>query len=113
VCALSDPAPDVERVFRALSDPNRRVILSIVRAGPRPVGEIAVAAGLSQQTASHHLRVLQDAGLAVGSRSGTRHLFALRADGLALARAFLDDFWPARLEALKASVELMTRAEDG
>lgn len=109
----SDPAPDVERVFRALSDPNRRVILSIVRAGPRPVGEIADAAGLSQQTASHHLRVLQDAGLAVGSRSGTRHLFALRTDGLAPARAFLDDFWPARLEALKASVESMTRAEDG
>lgn len=108
----SDPAPDVERIFRALSDPNRRAILGIVREGPRPVGEIAESAGLSQQTASHHLQVLQEAGLAVGTRSGTRHLFAIRSDGLVAARAFLDDFWPVRLEALKASVESITRDRD-
>ena len=109
----SDPAPIVGRIFRALSDPNRRAILGIVSAGPRPVGEIAAAVGLSQQTASHHLRVLQDAGLAVGSRSGTRHLFTLRTDGLTAARAYLDGFWPGRLEALKAGVESMTRDSDG
>lgn len=104
-------AIQVDRAFRALSDPNRRLILRIVRDGERSVGEIAASAGLSQQTASHHLKVLEGAALVVSSRSGTRHLFAVRTDGLAAARAYIDGFWPERLAALKAAVEAAGRAD--
>ena len=69
------------------------------------VGDIADAVGISQQTASHHLRVLTDAGLTRSTREGTRHLYALETDGIAAARAYLDGFWPAKLQALKAAVE--------
>lgn len=98
-------APDLDRALRALADPNRRAILAVVRGGPRPVGRIAEELGLSQQTASHHLRVLRDAGLAHETRDGTRHLFAVNTDGLAAVQGFLDDFWPGKLAALKAAVE--------
>jgi DNA-binding transcriptional ArsR family regulator len=97
--------PDDEPVWRALADPNRRAILSVVRSGPRPVGEIAQTLGLSQQTASHHLGVLRSAGLATSVKDGTRHLFAVNTDGLAAVRSYLDDFWPSKLSALKAAVE--------
>jgi len=96
---------DLDVALKALADPNRRAILTVLRPGPHAVGAIAEEVGLSQQTASHHLRVLREAGLVVGSREGRRHLFAVDTGGLDAVRFFLDDFWPSRLAALKAAVE--------
>ncbi|WP_026818058.1 ArsR/SmtB family transcription factor [Arthrobacter castelli] len=101
----SQSAPDPDLAFRALVDANRRAILKAIRSEPCSVGFIAGEVGLSQQTTSHHLGVLRDAGLAVGTRDGTRHLFAVKTDGLAAVRSYLDDFWPAKLSALKSAVE--------
>lgn len=103
----------LDLALRALADPNRRAILAAVRSGPRSVGEIADATGVSQQTASHHLGVLDRAGLATGTKVGTRHLFTVNTDGLAAVRSYLDDFWPAKLDALKRAVESRERPADG
>ena len=107
----AEPAVDLDGALRALADANRRAILAAVRTGPRSVGEVAAEVGLSQQTASHHLGVLRSAGLATRTRDGTRHLFAVRTDGLAAVRSYLDDFWPTKLTALKTAIE--SRAGDG
>ncbi len=110
---MSDAAAELDRTFQALAEPNRRAILSIVRNGRCAVGEIATELGLSQQIVSHHLKVLRAAGLVSGSRSGTRHLFAVRVEGLAVGKGFFDDFWPERLSALKHAVESSIRSSDG
>ena len=96
---------DLDGALRALADGNRRAILGVIRSAPRPVGELAAELALSQQTASHHLRVLRSAGLVTETRDGTRHLFAVDTDGFAAVRSYLDDFWPTKLEALKRAVE--------
>jgi DNA-binding transcriptional ArsR family regulator len=83
--SMDKPAIALDRAFHALSDPNRRAILAVVRDG--------------------HRAVLRDAGLVTDSRSGTRHLYAVRVEGLAVSKAFFDDFWPERLSALKRAVE--------
>lgn len=101
----AETAADLDLALRALADGNRRAILGVIRSDPQPVGSIAEELGLSQQTASHHLGVLRRAGLVVGTREGTRHLFAVDTDGLVAVRAYLDDFWPSRLAALKSIVE--------
>ncbi len=101
----AEAAPELDRALRALADGNRRAILAAIRTSPKPVGTIAEEVGLSQQTTSHHLGVLRKAGLSVGTREGTRHLFAVDTDGLAAVRDYLDDFWPSKLAALKAAVE--------
>lgn len=111
--AAPDPAPDLDRALRALADPNRRAILAVVRSGPRSVGEIAEQVGLSQQTTSHHVGVLRTAGLASGTRVGTRHLVAVDTDGLAAVRSYLDEFWPTKLAALKRAVETRSGDDDG
>ena len=103
---MSESAETLDRTFHALADPNRRAILAMVRHKRSAVGEVANALGLSQQIVSHHLKVLRTAGLVTGSRSGTRHLFAVRVEGLAVGKGFFDDFWPERLSALKRAVEL-------
>jgi DNA-binding transcriptional ArsR family regulator len=109
----ADPAPDLDKALRALADANRRAILATVRSGPRPVGQIADEVGLSQQTTSHHLGVLRAAGLASSDRDGTRHLFAVDTDGLAAVRAYLDEFWPTKLAALKTVIEAQNSGDDG
>ncbi|QOR72181.1 winged helix-turn-helix transcriptional regulator [Ruania alkalisoli] len=99
------PDPRLDGALRALADANRRTILDSIRAHPRAVGAIADAVGLSQQTTSHHLGVLREAGLASVQREGTRHLYVVSTDGLAAVKSYLDDFWPQQLSALKAAVE--------
>ena len=110
---MDSAAAEMDRTFHALADPNRRAILSLVRHQRCAVGEIAGALGLSQQVVSHHLKVLGAAGLVTGARSGTRHLFVVRVEGLAVGKGFFDDFWPERLSALKRAVESSTRSDDG
>jgi len=110
---MDDAAIALNHTFHALSDANRRAILSMVRHRRCAVGEIADALGLSQQIVSHHLKVLRAAGLVTGTRSGTRHLFAVRVDGLAVGKGFFDDFWPERLSALKRAVESSSRSDGG
>ena len=108
---------DVDMTLRALADGNRRAILRVIRSGPQPVGAVAQAVGLSQQTASHHLRTLQKAGLATVTTDHTRRLYALNTDGLtdglAAVRSYLDDFWPERLAALKSAVEQREEKQHG
>ena len=101
----AEPAVDLDLALRALADGNRRAILRAIRAAPQPVGTIAEEVGLSQQAASHHLGVLRKAGLAAGTREGTRHLFAIDTNGLAAVRSYLDDFWPGKLADLKTAIE--------
>ncbi len=110
---MGDAAATLDHTFHALADPNRRAILALVRDQRCAVGEVADRLGLSQQVASHHLKVLRSAGLVTGSRSGARHLFAVRAEGLALGKGFFDDFWPDRLSALKDAVESPPESTDG
>jgi DNA-binding transcriptional ArsR family regulator len=95
----------IDRGLRALADVNRRAILAAVRNEPRAVGDIAGALALSQQVVSHHLRVLREAELVDETRDGTRHLFAVRTDGLSAVRDYLDGFWPTQLGRLRAAVE--------
>jgi DNA-binding transcriptional ArsR family regulator len=92
-------------VLNALGEPRRIEILHVLKSGPRPVGEIASAVGVSQQAASQHLAVLNEAGLVEARREGTRRLYAIRPDGFAPVAAFVDAFWGPRLERLKAEIE--------
>ena len=48
---------------RALGDPTRVRILSVLERGRQPVGQIAAQADTRQSTASKHLQVLYHAGL--------------------------------------------------
>jgi len=103
----------LDRTLRAVAEPHRRAILTVIGGEQRAVGQIAETLGLSQQTTSHHLQVLRAAGLVTSSRVGTRHLYAVRTEGLAVGRAFFADFWPDRLQALKRAAEASARHSTG
>ncbi|SES42491.1 transcriptional regulator, ArsR family [Streptomyces sp. yr375] len=69
-----DQAADLAKVFKALGDPVRLRLLSMIAS--RAGGEVCVcdltpAFELSQPTISHHLKLLKQAGLIDSERRGT------------------------------------------
>lgn len=70
----SDLAGDLARMFKALGDPVRLRMLSLIASregGETCVCDISPAFDLSQPTISHHLKVLREAGLLDCERRGT------------------------------------------
>src|SRR5437764_7674065 len=62
---------------RALADPTRVRILSVLRRGEQAVGQIAAAADTRQSTASKHLQVLYQAGLVRRRRDASTVFYSL------------------------------------
>ncbi len=67
----------MDSVFRALSDPNRREILRLLRERDMSAGEIAERLPIAKSTLSGHLNVLKDANLVIASRAGTSIIYQL------------------------------------
>jgi DNA-binding transcriptional ArsR family regulator len=65
-------------VFKAISDPTRREVLTLLRGGPMSAGEIAGRFDVSKPTMSAHFNVLREAGLIDASRHGKSIIYALR-----------------------------------
>ena len=66
--------------FRALSDPNRLLLLQHIVSGDRSVNELAVAAGLSLANTSKHLAQLCSAGFIARHKAGTKAIYTLASD---------------------------------
>ena len=103
----------MEAALKAIAEPNRRRILRLVRDDELPAGEIAAHFEITRPAVSQHLAVLKEAGLVDERRNGTRRLYRARLEGLEQLREFLDDFWGARLEALKREAEREERRKRG
>ena len=60
----------VDRVFHALGDPNRRVIVERLSRGPATVSELAQPLPMSLSAVVQHLQVLQGSGLVRSEKVG-------------------------------------------
>ena len=103
----------METALKAIAAPRRRAILRLVRDDELSAGEIASHFGdVTRPAVSQHLTLLKEAGLVDERRNGTRRLYRARPEGLAELREFLEEFWDARLEALKREAEQEERRKD-
>lgn len=89
----------------ALGDPTRRVIFERIAARPSSVSALAAGLPVSRPAVSQHLAVLKAARLVRDHAQGTRRIYAVDPEGIALLRADLDRFWSGALDAFKALVE--------
>jgi DNA-binding transcriptional ArsR family regulator len=97
-----------DAVFRAIADPTRREILSLLRGKRHTVGELAANFRTSRPAISKHLRLLRSAGLVVTHRHGTAGICSLNARPLRAINDWLQDyekFWSASLRDLKRYLE--------
>ena len=77
----------MNEVFQALSDPTRREILRLLRAGDRTAGDLADQFPLAKSTLSGHFGVLKHAGLIVAEKNGTSIVYSLNVSAVEQALA--------------------------
>ncbi|MGW9628136.1 ArsR/SmtB family transcription factor [Microbacterium sp. NPDC055521] len=69
----ADEAERIAHTFKALGDPTRVRLLSLIAAsdgGEACICDLTDPVGLSQPTVSHHMKLLVDAGLATREQRG-------------------------------------------
>jgi DNA-binding transcriptional ArsR family regulator len=69
-------------VLHALSDPVRLQLVEILDASEGALACVDIPLPVSKSTASHHLRVLREAGVARCRVDGTRRYYSLRREDL-------------------------------
>ena len=90
-------------VFRAVSDPTRRSMLELLRAGERTAAELAQPFDMSQPAVSQHLKVLRESGLVDVRKVGRHRIYSL--DPRPIQEVFdwahyFEGFWRKKLSAL-------------
>jgi DNA-binding transcriptional ArsR family regulator len=83
---------EASEVFKALSNPNRLLIVDAVAKGERCVADLTELVGLDMSTVSNHLSVLRNVGILKDERRGTQVFYSLRKPCLLNVFCCLDEF---------------------
>ncbi len=103
-------AHDLDRVWKALSDPTRRRILDLLRRVPRTTTDIVEQfTDLSRYGVMKHLAVLRKAGLVQSREEGRTMINSLNVIPIRMIYerwvSDYQDLWARRMSALKRSME--------
>jgi DNA-binding transcriptional ArsR family regulator len=98
--ALAEP---VDRVFRALADPTRRLVLERLGKSPASVGDLAGPFDMALPSFVQHLKVLEDCGLVRSEKAGRVRTYRLVPARFKAAEDWLArqrQLWERRLDQL-------------
>lgn len=101
----------VQNGLTALGDPTRLAIFELLARHPHAVHELAAGLPVSRPAVSQHLKVLKTAGLVRDRRAGTRRIYELDPQGIALLRDHFAQLWDQALLAFKSLAEEEHRKE--
>ena len=93
----------VDRVFHALADPSRRVILERLSHGPASVSQLARPLPMSLPAVVQHLQVLEASGLVRSEKAGRVRTCRMEPAALRTAEAWIVErqrAWERRLDRL-------------
>jgi DNA-binding transcriptional ArsR family regulator/uncharacterized protein YndB with AHSA1/START domain len=92
----------MDEVFRALADPNRRLLLDRLRIrNGQNLSELCAGLGMARQSVTKHLEVLEAAGLVTSVRQGRERVHHLNAAPINdIADRWINRYDRARIEAL-------------
>ena len=100
---------DLDDVWRALANPNRRRILDVLRERPRTTGELAEALDENRFLVMQHLNLLRAAGLVTVEAEGRQRINHLNPVPIQqIYERWVGKYqgdWAAALVGLKRSVE--------
>jgi DNA-binding transcriptional ArsR family regulator len=91
----------IQNGLTALGDPTRLAIFEMLGDHPQAVNQLAAGLPVSRPAVSQHLRVLKDARLVRDRRDGTRRIYELNPEGLALLRDHFAELWDQALSVFK------------
>ena len=94
--------------FRALADPTRRAIISMLATRDRSIAEISAEFEMTRPAVAKHLTILREGGLVDVTPRGRERINRLNPEGLKAVADWVnlfDRFWDDRLATLKQLVE--------
>jgi DNA-binding transcriptional ArsR family regulator len=82
---------DLDRVFQALADPGRRLMLERLSAGPASVSELGRPLSMSLAAVVQHVQVLEASGLVRSQKTGRTRTCSLNPAGLRSAEHWISE----------------------
>jgi len=98
----------LDRAYAALADPTRRLLLERLQHGESRITDLAAPIPMTFAGVSHHVGILEAAGLVRRDVRGREHWLSVRPEGLELAERWIAEqsaFWSTRADALEARLE--------
>jgi DNA-binding transcriptional ArsR family regulator len=98
-----DDGPDLDKVFQALADPGRRLMVERLTRGPATVSELAEPLTMSLAAVLQHVQVLEASGLVRSRKSGRSRTCSIDTATLRSAEQWIADrrsLWERRLDRL-------------
>jgi DNA-binding transcriptional ArsR family regulator len=86
-----DYAPDLDRVYQALADPGRRLMVERLSRGPASVSELARPLDISLAAVLQHVQVLEACGLIRSSKLGRTRTCSINPVALRVAESWIAD----------------------
>ena len=93
----------LDQMFHALADQNRRALIERLLAGPASVSDLAAPMAISLPAVHQHLAVLEGAGLITSDKQGRVRTCTLDTAALTQAEVWISErrkLWESRLDAL-------------
>jgi DNA-binding transcriptional ArsR family regulator len=94
---------DLDRVFHALADPGRRLMVERLSRGPASVSELARPLEMSLAAVLQHVQVLEASGLVRSQKSGRTRTCSINPAALRSAESWITErrsLWERRLDRL-------------
>jgi DNA-binding transcriptional ArsR family regulator len=89
----------------ALAEPTRREIVERLVTLPSSVSDIARDMPITRSAVSQHLQILKAVGLVSDHAEGTRRIYHVDPDALAIIRGYFDAFWRRSLDSFQQAAE--------
>lgn len=99
---------NADLMLDALAEPARREIVRRLVERPSAVTELAEDLPISRSAVSQHLQVLKRAQLVNDRAAGTRRIYQVDPDALAILRAYFESFWSRSLQTFAERAEADT-----
>ncbi|WP_146344036.1 ArsR/SmtB family transcription factor [Phaeobacter marinintestinus] len=97
-----------QAAFRALSDPTRRTILTLLDDQPMTIAQVSDRFDMTRAAVKKHLTILKEGDLIRVEPRGRERINSLNPEGMRPVRDWLshfDRFWDDKLDALKRTIE--------
>lgn len=86
------------RVFKAVCDPNRLMIIEMLQNGEKCACKILEELNIVQSTLSYHMKILCESGIVSYRREGKWMHYFLDKEGVEIARKLLDEITTTSFE---------------
>jgi DNA-binding transcriptional ArsR family regulator len=100
---MVDQLAELDRVFHALADPGRRVMIERLSQGPASVSELGQPLAMTLAAVLQHVQVLEASGLVRSQKTGRTRTCSINPVALRSAETWISErrsLWERRLDRL-------------